>query len=299
MGKTKNVLFTTVFGAAAVASFLLGDEAYRKLIRRTPGEEEPYDEDAQDVWELEALDRTKLQAALFSCGGETGSHEYVLVLRDANREKSSVTPLLEHYQKSGKNVLLPDPRGCGRSTGRYRGYGYDDRLDVIAWIHRILRVDPKAKIALHGLGTGAAAALLAGAEHLPPAVYAVIADSSYTTLPEYLERKLRFGSESILPVKLRLALLRVMTLARAGFDIRDASPLKAVEQMNIPTLFLHGDEDKEIPAEMCRVLYRKAGCTRQIGIFLGAPHLQSMTVSPKRYFDQTDLFLSKQHPDRL
>lgn len=301
MGKKKGVFFTVLFGAAAAASYLLGDQVYRKYIRaavdhtdnsRGNREEEP---DAE--WEMEAIDNTGLYGALYS--PEQESHDYMILMRDAEHPFESIRPLLLHYRANGMHVLVPDPRGCGKSTGRYIGYGYDDRLDVIGWIHRILRTDPKARIALHGTGTGAAAILLAGAEHLPGAVYAMVADSSYTTLPEYLLNRLKHDPDSLIPAAVRLFFLRIMTLARAGFDIRDASPLKAVEKANVPTLFVHGDEDTKIPVEMCRTLYRRAGCTRQIAVFLGAGHLQSMTHSPERYFSQADLFLGKQHPDRL
>ena len=301
MGKTKHVLFTVLSGTALAASFLLGDDAYRTYIRadrdKQDGVHPDGEEAATEQWEQEALDNTKLHAALYV--PETETHDYIILLRDVHDAGNSTQPVLSHYQASGRAVLLPDARGTGKSTGSYIGYGYDDRLDVITWIHRILRTDPKAKIALHGMGTGAATALLAGAEHLPGAVYAVIADSSYTTLSEYLSLCMKREENRPVPVVIRLFLLRIMTLARAGFDIRDVSPEKAVEAMNVPTLFVHGDEDKQIPVEMCRTLYRRAGCTRQIGVFLGAGHLQSVTVSPDRYFHQAEAFLKRQHPDRL
>ena len=302
MGKAKNVLFTALFGAAAAASYVLGDDAYRKYIRDNkdgqgmlPGDTQ----EAQEAWEMDSLDNTKLHASLFIPETEKETHDYMILLRDTQSESNSILPLLSHYRTKGMKVLVPDPRGYGKSKGRYLGYGYDDRLDVIGWIHRILHTDPKAKIALHGMGTGAAAALLAGAEYLPNAVYAVIADSAYTTLAEYLQNRMDREQGQMLPAGLCLVMLRIVTLIKAGFDIRDASPLKAVEKMNVPTLFVHGDEDKVIPVDMCRTLYRRAGCTRQIGVFLGAGHLQSMTSDPERYFGQADAFLAKQHPDRL
>ena len=302
MGKVKNVLFTALFGTAAAASFLLGDDAYRKYIRENRerrGASAGDEETAQEEWEMDGLDNTKLYAALYLPDAEAETHDYILLLRDMESEPDSIQPLLSHYREKGMRVLVPDPRGCGKSTGRYLGYGYDDRLDVIGWIHRILHTDPKAKIALHGMGTGAAAALLAGAEYLPGAVYATIADSSYTTLTEYLQNRMRREEGTLLPAEIRLVFLRIVTRIKAGFDIGDASPLKAVEKTNVPTLFVHGDEDRVTPVDMSRTLYRRAGCTRQIGIYLGAGHLQSMTLCAERYFGQTDSFLAKQHPDRL
>lgn len=301
MGKAANVLLTALCGAAAFTSFVAGNRAYRKYVG-TDGKRQDTgfndrEEQNKTEWEMEALDKTRLYGALYAPDKE--SHDYVVLLGDYESTGESLQKILTHYRENGMQVLVPDPRGLGKSRGHYIGYGYDDRLDVIGWIHRILHTDPKAKIAIHGLGTGAATALLAGAEHLPGAVYAMIADSSYTTLSDYLLNRMKHDRDSVLPAQVRLFLLRIVTLVRAGFDIREASPVKAVEKTNVPTLFLHGDEDKQMPVEMCRILYRRAACTRQIGVFLGAGHLQSLSVSPERYFSQADAFLAKQHPDRL
>ena len=305
MAKTRNLFFTALFGASCAASFFLGDDAYRKLIKANRDNTdasfpEPDAKEGATEILLEAIDFTNLYAVLYAPETNvSNAHDYVIVLPDARHAGSQVTKLVAHYRRAGMHVLVVHPRGCGKSGGRYIGYGYDDRLDVISWIHRLLRQDAKAKIALHGLGSGAASAILAGAEHLPASVYAIVSDSCFTTLSAYLERQLTFVYPGMLPAKIRLLLLRMVTLVRAGYDLREVAPEKSVEKMNVPTLFLHGDADKQMPVDMCRALYHRAGCTRQIGVFLGAGHLEGMNLSEERYFGQTDAFLSRQHPDRM
>ena len=309
MAKKSGVIWTVLLGLLTGGTFLLGDDVYRELIKsrkRTREEDDPESRyPGRDIREitLVSLDGLRLHAELFCAdegNGKKDTREYAIVLKDAFATEEDAVPYVNHYLETGRKVLLPDARGCGKSEGAFIGYGYDDRLDVMSWIHWILKRDEKANILLHGLGTGAAAALFAGAEHLPASVYCMLSDSCYTSLSAYLERRLiRMPVKSALPVRVRLFLLRMMTRMRAGYDIRDVEPEKKAPFLSVPTLFLHGDADREVPVEMCRRLYNLAACTRQISIFLSAGHLESAIKDKERYWSQVDAFIKKHHPDRI
>ena len=295
---------TLVSCAVAGSGVFLGNSLYRSVIqaKRRPGKEEqnaePWSQTGKDRMEirLDAFDTLRLYGIWLKARED--SHNYAVVIHDTGQTSADVSDYAYHYAEDGYHVLLPDLRGCGQSEGNYYGYGYDDRLDVLSWVHWILKRDLKARIVLHGLGTGANACLLAGAEHMPAAVFAIISDSAFTSLKAYLIRMLD-DDESRLPVFLRLFLLRITTRVLAGYDIHAVSPLHAVKNLSVPTLFLHGDADKTIPVEMCKKLYDEARCTRQIGVFLGADHLRGEQTQRERYWKLTDAFLRKHHPDRL
>ena len=290
--------------AVAGSGAILGNSLYRSVIqsKNHSGKEEARTETEPQTYKdrleirLNAFDTLRLYGIWLKARNDT--HNYAVVIHDTGQRSADVSDYARHYSENGYHVLLPDLRGCGQSEGRYYGYGYDDRLDVLSWIHWILKRDPKAHIVLHGLGTGANACLLAGAEHMPPAVFAMVSDSAFTSLRAYLIRVLD-DDESRLPVFLRLFLLRIVTRILAGYDIHAVSPLHAVKQLSVPTLFLHGDADKTIPVEMCKKLYEEARCTRQIGVFLGADHLRGEQIQRERYWKLTDTFIGKHHPERL
>lgn len=297
-------LISLVSCAVAGSGAFLGNSLYRSVIRseKGSGKEEPYAEPGPKAYKdrleirLNAFDTLRLYGIWLKARDDT--HNYAVVIHDTGQSTADVSGYASHYAESGYHVLLPDLRGCGQSEGKYYGYGYDDRLDVLSWVHWILKRDPKAYIVLHGLGAGANACLMAGAEHMPAAVFAIISDSAFTSLKAYLIRVLD-DEESRLPVFLRLFLLRIATRVLAGYDIHAVSPLQAVRQLSAPTLFLHGDADKTIPVEMCKKLYDEARCTRQIGVFLGADHLRSEQTQRERYWKLTDAFIGKHHPKRL
>ena len=81
---------------------------------------------------------------------------------------------------------------------------------------------------------------------------------------------------------------------RAWYDLKETSPLEAVARSHIPTLFIHGREDRMIPVEMCRQLYEAAACPKEILIVDGAGHAQAAAREPGQYFDTVDRFL-KEH----
>lgn len=306
MGKKGNIILALA-GIITGGGAFFGERIYRETIsakrdstkRADTGRLLPADTVRRDVY-LNAIDGLRLHAVSLSAEEvpATGSHTAV-IFHDAQGVAEDVFLYAAHYLDRGMNVLVPELRGCGLSEGNYMGYGYDDRLDVLTWVHWILKRDPDARILLHGLGAGADAVLMAMPEHLPGAVYACVSDSAFTSLREYLLSVMKRSDISTMPVTLRLFLLRLMTRIRAGYDIRAVSPLKAVRRAQTPTLFLHGDADLYVPVEMCTRLYNAAQCARQISVFLSAGHIKSVEVSPERYWGQIDAFIAKYHPDRI
>ena len=285
---------------------MLGTKAYDTMIAAdgSRGEQEAdawlKEQDRRRDIYIDAIDGTRLHAAFVPAGDEekTG-RTYCFLLHDTDATLADEIPYAAHYSEKGMDVLLAEMRGHGKSGGKYKGYGYDDRLDVLTWLHWILKRDAHARIVLHGLGTGAAAILMALPEHLPVAVFGVVADSSYTTLSAYLLRLLKYGNASRIPARIRLLILRLMTKMRAGYDINDADVTAAVMRAQTPVIFVQGDSDRKVPVEMAKQLYAKAQCTRQISVHLGAGHLESLRLNPVRYWEAIDAFLEKHSPDRL
>ena len=76
----------------------------------------------------------------------------------------------------------------------------------------------------------------------------------------------------------------LMLRLRGGYDLRDASALEAVKRSKVPTLFIHGDEDKMIAVEMSQELYDAASCEKQLFIVEGAGHGQTQYKDPDAYY---------------
>ena len=170
------------------------------------------------------------------------------------------------------------------------GLGATDSKDLAGWIGLILQRDPQAEIVLHGLSMGASTALLyCGQENVPDNIKAVISDCAFTDAYSMFKEKI--GSWFHLPAFPVVDSAELMIRLRAGYDLKETSPLKAVSTSSVPTLFIHGEEDRMIPVSMCRELYDAASCEKEIMIVEGAGHAQAADKDPARYFEEVEKFL--------
>ena len=218
------------------------------------------------------------------------SHRWVILLHGFTGSKEMMYGYAYWYVRKGINVLAPDFRCQGESEGDYIGLGATDSTDLLRWIDMILQKDPEAEVVLHGLSMGASTALiLTGRDDAPSCIKAVISDCAYTDAYSMFREKI--GSWFHLPAFPVVDSARLMIRLRAGYDLKEASPLKAVKKSKIPTLFMHGQEDRMIPVEMCHALYDDAACEKDIMIVGGAGHAQAVDKDPAAYYEKIAEFL--------
>lgn len=223
---------------------------------------------------------------------ERTSETWVLLLHGYTGWKEEMYQFAYWYQKQGYAVLVPDLRCQGESEGDFIGMGWTDHYDCQLWIDHILEESPDAKIVLHGQSMGAATALImAGSPEVSGHIKAVVSDSAYTTAYEMFGDKITewFHLPAVLFVDSACVMLRL----RGGYDLRDASPLRAVEGSRVPILFIHGDEDKMIDVNMSYELYDAAACEKELFIVEGAGHAQAQDKDPEAYYGRIEDFLSR------
>ncbi len=237
----------------------------------------------------ETTDGYRLTAAEFP---ERTSETWVLLLHGYTGWKEEMYQFAHWYQQQGFAVLVPDLRCQGESEGDFIGMGWTDHYDCQLWIEHILQESPDAKIILHGQSMGAATALImAGAPELTEHVKAVVADSAYTTAYEMFGDKITEWFH--LPAALFVDSACVMLRLRGGYDLRDASPLQAVTNSRVPTLFIHGDEDRMIDVDMSYALFEAAAGEKELFIVEGAGHAQAQDKDPEDYYGRIEDFLSR------
>lgn len=221
------------------------------------------------------------------------SHKWALCVHGYHDDFTSMGFAARHYyEEMGWNVVLPDLRGHGSSEGTYVGYGWDDRLDLVAWISRILRRDAQAQIVLHGVSMGAATVLLTAGGALPDSVKAVVSDCAYTSATTVMRHVYQLGGGKG-PTGPAMAALRATVKRRDHFDLKNAEPLRAVRTSKTPTLFIHGVNDDFVPASMMAELYEAARCPKEFLWVSNAGHAESADVDPKLYWDTVEEFVHR------
>ena len=173
----------------------------------------------------------------------------------------------------GASVLAVDFRGSGLSSGDVVSLGATEAADIDAALAWLTTARPSTtRIALWGRSMGAVAALLAaatgGQRHR---VSAVVCDSPFATLPSLL-RDLATSRALPLPrllVPPALALMRRSVRRKAGFDVKDVSPLHVVASATAPALFGHADADSFIPVAHTHRLHAAYGGEKAVVTFGG------------------------------
>ena len=300
------VLVNFLVSAALVPSFMTKLSAFDRITEQSLDEQmhsaeisenerltKAYMEDwkvntPQRIIEAETADGYTLRASEFY--QIRPSHRYVLVLHGYTGSKEEMFPYAAYYYRRNYNAIVPDLRAQGESEGDYIGMGWTDHVDCRLWIDHILSLDPDAEIVIHGQSMGAATALImTGESDLPDNVKAVISDCSYTDAYSMFGEKCKDWFH-LPPFPLVDSACLCLKL-RGGYDLKKASALEAVKKSHTPTLFIHGAEDRMIPADMSRELYQAASSEKELLIIPGAGHAQAAPKDSQTYYETISAFL--------
>ena len=239
-------------------------------------------------WTLTSADGFNLNATYYKPAIE--SHDWAILIHGYGRDQTFANDYAEEYLKRGWNVLTPDLRGCGTSEGIYLTMGALESQDIVLWAEKIVATDPQAKIILHGVSMGAATAMMSAALN-PPHLAAVVEDCGYTSAYEMFTAQLDkiFG----LPEYPIMPIVDIVSKIKTGVAISDAAPLKSVDKISVPILFIHGDADKLVPYEMMSRLFDATTSSRKEQFTVaGAGHADAKRSNPAVYFDTVFKFLS-------
>lgn len=223
---------------------------------------------------------------------QNDSDLWVIIVHGYTSYHYDVLDYAANFYEQGFNVITPDLRAHGQSDGDYISMGYYDGKDVAYIANYIVGIDSDAQIVLHGHSMGGATVMMAAGDvDLPSNVIAVIEDSGYTNAYQMFVEQLesRFGLPSF-PV---MNIAKAVGQLKAGYDLNDANPMKALENSSLPILFIHGDEDGFVLPYMQFELYNSYESEKEILTVEGADHVASRYVDPELYYSTVFNFISK------
>lgn len=242
-------------------------------------------QNGQDV-SIVSYDDLKLHGTLV----DNQSDVYVIMVHGYRGDGASIISPIKKMNNEGYNLLIPDLRGHGKSEGDYIGMGWDDRHDILQWIHFLLDRNPDISIVLYGVSMGGATVMNVAGEDIPHQVKAVIEDCGYTSVWDLFKAHIDM---SHLESEIALRMASFATRLRAGYALEDDQPIEQVKKSKIPILFIHGDQDDFVPFSMLDDLYNAANCEKQKLIIQGAGHANSCSVNTKLYYQTIFDFIDK------
>ncbi len=198
------------------------------------------------------------------------------------------------FAEEGYNVLVPDLRAHGKSSGNKIGMGWLDRLDLLSWISDVLAIDMEAEIILVGGSMGAATVMMASGEKLPTNVRGLIVDCGYTSV--YDEFKYVLHESFHLPAFPILTIANQLALNNYGFQLKTASSVRQLHKNTLPTFFIHGTGDRFVPMTMFEENLAATQGIQKGLIVAKAPHLSSSVYEPENYYSSIFEFLEENCP---
>jgi fermentation-respiration switch protein FrsA (DUF1100 family) len=216
-----------------------------------------------------------------------------ILVHGYNGRGSDMAHFAEYYSEElGFNVFMPDCRGHGESGGKYIGFGWHDRKDILDWIAIIIkRLGKDSEILLHGISMGGATVLMASGENLPDNVKCIISDCAYSSIKGILTYQMKKMFK--LPQFPLIHVTSLICKLRAGYLFREGSSIEQVRKTKKPILFIHGSEDKFVPTDMVNHIYEVCKAEKELLIIEGAIHGNAYWVDMKSYKRKVETFINK------
>jgi len=190
---------------------------------------------------------------------------------------------VEFFRRRGFNCLLVDNRYHGKSGGPNSTFGFYERDDLAAWMDWVLaRTGEGSVIGFHGESLGSAICLMHAVMDGRAAFY--VLDGATADLEDLLGYKLRkdFG----LPAFPLLNAASLVSKLRGAMFFKEVSPIRDVEKIKSPVLFIHGAADTFILPDHSRRLYEGLKTKKMIWLCPGAGHSQSV-LADRAMYDRT------------
>lgn len=215
---------------------------------------------------------------------------WAILVHGYGRDQRYTGDYAEVYLEHGYQVLTPDLCASGKSEGQYITMGVKEGEEIAVWANRIKAQYPDAQIVLHGVSMGAATVLMAAARDDITGIAAVIEDCGYTSAYEMFSNQL--GVIFDLPEYPIMPCVDVVSGLKTGVKVSDAAPIRVIDRIKAPVLFIHGSADKLIPPSMMDRLYDFCRSKKKKFIIEGAGHGDSMTTDSETYWKNIFDFLS-------
>ncbi|MBR6737909.1 MAG: alpha/beta hydrolase [Clostridia bacterium] len=198
---------------------------------------------------------------------------------------------LNRCHKLKRNVLLVDQRSHGKSEGNVISFGIKERYDVKSWCeYAFKRFGENVPLLITGISMGAGTVLMASSLPLPKTVVGVIADCGYSSIKEVIKVSIR---NMKLPADICYPFVRLGGIIFGGFDVEQTSPEQELKKSVLPTVFVHGDNDKIVPVEMSKLNYDACNATnKKLVIIKDAAHGAAYLVDPNKYVNELEEFKS-------
>lgn len=194
--------------------------------------------------------------------------------------------------RCGRNALLVDQRGSGKSEGHVLTFGINERHDCVSWAKFASKeFGENTKLIITGISMGAATVLMASVLDLPKNVIGVLSDCGYNNPSDIIKKVIK---DIKLSPKIFYPFIKLGARIYGKFNLEETSPYECVQKTKLPTIFFHGDNDNLVPCDMSIKLYNACASEKKIVTIKGAEHGVSYLADPDKYVEELNSFFKNE-----
>lgn len=240
--------------------------------------------------EIKASDGERLAGHLFTC--QNAKRTIIAMHGWRSSWFRDFGMISEFWEKSGCNVLYAEQRGQNGSGGDCMGFGMMERHDCHDWVKWVGdNLEENLPIYLAGISMGASTVLMASGRQFDANVCGIMADCGFTS-PEAIWRHI---AENNLKISYGLMGKMADNICRRKINMSagEYSTLSAMEKNTVPVLFIHGSDDKFVPAYMTYENYKVCKAPKSLLIAKGAGHAMSYITDKEAYENAVEDFFRR------
>lgn len=258
-----------------------------KKIEQDMGVYGNYDQLDKTDYVISSYDSYQLHATFIPSQDVT--NRYVIISHGYGYNRMGSVKYVHLFRKMGYNCIIYDTRGHGENTRTTNLMGlieHKDLLQVIQDSYR--RYGSDIYLGLHGESMGSSLSVMALASK--PAVKFLISDCGYADLTKTLTYLMK--QQNKLPAWL-IYPISIVSKLRFGLFYQDVSPYKALQNNEIPILFIHGEEDTFILPEHAHIMHEHNSGFKDLLLVPEAEHAKSLITDADGYFEKVNSFLQE------
>lgn len=259
---------------------LMGSEDNIALLLKVNAYGKRLEERNLDEVEIESYDGIHLVGHLWEC--ESPKRTVLLMHGWRSSWSNDFGVMADFLHENGCNILFAEQRAQNKSGGEYMGFGLLERYDCREWIKWLNdRYGADTPLYLGGVSMGATTVLMASGLVLPENVRGIIADCGFTS--PYAIWKHVVQKNLHLPYELHARAADDLCKRRINHTPKEYCTTMALQNTNIPILFVHGTDDHFVPITMTYENYKACASPKQLLVIPGAEHGASYLIDTERY----------------
>lgn len=201
-----------------------------------------------------------------------------------------------NYLENGYNVVTYHQRQTGGTGGEEYTFGLHERFDLDAIVNYTAELYPNGLLGVHGYSMGAATSTFhTQLNEEKKNVDFYILDGPYHTMESAINLGIIGENIPFLPVSYAAWAGELYIKSKAGFSFDDVQPYKAVENVTVPVMLIHGTEDKITDPESSKIIYDTIPHdNKELWLIDGLGHCEADDEIEEEYFARIRNFIDEE-----